>query len=220
MLRAATKLTNSRPDLRLRFAVACLHHRHKAKVEAMIAEAGLAGRLPIEVHAARTAELIRLARMAWAVSGSVGLELLMEALPTVVLYKVRRFDLFVARHFIKAKYISLVNLLADAEVFPEYLTGRDVSGELERWAERWLSDPAERARASSVLADLRDKVAVPGATDRAAREIIDALRMTSYRGPRGRHAASEARTSDRGWAERGATRPGRSAGGGACRGVS
>ena len=79
---------------------------------------------------ARTPELIRLAQVAWAVSGSVGLELMVEALPSVVLYKVKRFDLWVARWFIKAKYISLVNLMADEEVFPEYLTWRDVSGEL------------------------------------------------------------------------------------------
>ena len=88
----------------------------------------------IEVHAGRTPELIRLARVAWAVSGSVGLELMMEALPSVVLYKIKRFDLWVARWFIKSKYISLVNLLADDEVFPEYLTWRDVSDELARWA--------------------------------------------------------------------------------------
>ena len=72
----------------------------------------------IEVHAARTPELIRLARLAWAVSGSVGLELMVEALPSVVLYKIKRFDLWVARWFIKSKYISLVNLMADDEVFP------------------------------------------------------------------------------------------------------
>ncbi len=86
-----------------------------------------------------------MADVAWAVSGSVGLELMVEALPTVVLYKVKAFDLWVAKHFIKSKYISLVNLLADAEVMPEYLTPVDVSGELARWAARWLNDPAERA---------------------------------------------------------------------------
>ena len=90
--------------------------------------------LLIEVHAGRTPELIRLAHLAWAVSGSVGLELMVEALPTVVLYKIKRFDLWVARWFIKSKYISLVNLLADDEVFPEYLTWHDVSDELSRWA--------------------------------------------------------------------------------------
>src|SRR5262249_5450241 len=68
MLRAAAKLAPRRPDAR--FVVACLHDRHRALVEKRIAESGF--HLPIEVFAARTPELIRLASVAWAVSGSVG----------------------------------------------------------------------------------------------------------------------------------------------------
>ena len=89
--------------------------------------------------------MIRLADVAWSVSGSVSLELMMEALPTVILYKIRPFDLWVARWFIKSKYITLVNLLADAELMPEYLTSVDVSADLARWARTWLDDPLARA---------------------------------------------------------------------------
>ncbi len=149
MIAAARELARRRPDVR--FAVACLHERHKALAERIIAGSGAPGMGPagkspaIEVFAARTPELIRLARMAWAVSGSVGLELMAEGLPSVVLYKVKRIDLWIARPFIKAKYISLVNLLADEEVFPEYLTHRDASGELVRWASAWLDDTEAQA---------------------------------------------------------------------------
>ena len=97
------------------------------------------------MFAARTPELIRSADVAWAVSGSVSLELMMEALPSVILYKLNRFDLWIARPFIKAKYITLVNLLADEELMPEYLTERDVSNELSGWARTWLDDPVARA---------------------------------------------------------------------------
>ncbi len=168
MLRAASKLAEGRPDVR--FAVACLHARHRDLALQILERSGLA--LDVEILAARTPELIRTADVAWAVSGSVGLELMVEALPTVVLYKIRAFDLWVARHFIKSKYISLVNLLADAEVMPEYLTPVDVTAEMADHAARWLDDPAERAKASKTLADLRDRVAVPGASDRAADRII------------------------------------------------
>lgn len=168
MLRAASKLAGDRPDAR--FAIACLHHKHRNLACKILQDSGLA--IDVEVHAARTPELIRIADVAWAVSGSVGLELMVEALPTVVLYKVKAFDLWVARKFIKAKYISLVNLLADAEVMPEYLTAADVSGELAAHAARWLGDPNERHEASSALARLRDRVAVPGASDRAADRIV------------------------------------------------
>ena len=147
MIRAAAKLARRRPDIR--FAVACLHDRHKALAEQIIrANAQTKGGGPdliIDIYSARTPELIRLADVAWSVSGSVSLELMMEALPTVILYKLNRFDLLIARPFIKAKYITLVNLLADAELMPEYLTEHDVSDELAGWATTWLDNPTARA---------------------------------------------------------------------------
>jgi lipid-A-disaccharide synthase len=116
-----------------------------------------------------------------------------DGLPSVVLYKVNRFDLWIARPFIKAKYISLVNLLADAEVFPEYLTWRDASADLVRWALAWLDGTEQRARTTAALDALRRRVAHPGATDRAAERIVARLarpgqeatsaRPAPYRGP-------------------------------------
>jgi lipid-A-disaccharide synthase len=193
MVRAAAKLVQKRPDVR--FAVACLHERHKILAEGIIArtlasEGTQPGAL-IEVHAGRTPELIRLARVAWAVSGSVGLELMVEALPSVVLYKIKRFDLWVARWFIKSKYISLVNLMADDEVFPEYLTWRDVSDDLARWALAWLQESEARSRATASLVSLRSLVARPGASDRAAQHIAGWLRENSQGRAEARGVASQ-----------------------------
>jgi len=194
----------------VRFAVACLHERHRVMAERIIAEVGaeVAGAGPeavgkppkIEVFAARTPELIRLARMAWAVSGSVGLELMADGLPSVVLYKVNRFDLWIARPFIKAKYISLVNLLADEEVFPEYLTWRDASGDLVRWALAWLDESEERARTTRALDALRRRVAHPGAINRAAERIVARL-------ARRRDRAAASATAGRGPHELGVRHP-------------
>jgi lipid-A-disaccharide synthase len=179
MIKAARELARKRPDVR--FGVACLHEHHRSLAQQIVAQLtahdGELGRLDLEIHAGRTAELIRLARVAWAVSGSVGLELMFEGLPSVVIYKVKRFDLWVARWFIRSKYISLVNLLADSEVFPEFLTWRDVSGELVHWGEAWLDDSAARTLATASLATLRHHVARPGASARAARCIINWLKL-------------------------------------------
>jgi lipid-A-disaccharide synthase len=186
MLRAAAEVARRRPGVR--FVVACLHERHRELVHALVGESGISLD-SLQIHAARTPELIRLADLAWAVSGSVGLELMAAALPSVVFYTIRPFDLWVARPFIKAKYISLVNLLADAEVMPEYLTTRDIAPELAGWALKWLGDPAERGRAAAALAALRDRVAEPGASERAAGRIVDALAArrsaAPYAGPHG-----------------------------------
>jgi hypothetical protein len=55
------------------------------------------------------------------------------------------------------------------------LTSVDVSGEMAGWALKWLSDPLERRKASEALASLRDRVAIPGASDRAAERIIGTI---------------------------------------------
>lgn len=196
MIRAAVKLASRHPEVR--FAVACLHEKHKAIAEKIVAEDCRDGHgrparsTSITLHTGQTPELIRAADVAWAVSGSVSLELMMEALPTVILYKLNRFDLWIARPFIKAKYITLVNLLADAELMPEYLTVEDVSDDLVRWASTWLDDPIAHARATANLAALRHRVAQPGASHRAAEIIARRLdgqltrgssSIFAYRGP-------------------------------------
>lgn len=196
LLRATARVTLVRPDVR--FAVACLRPKHAELVRQMVREAGLD--LPrLEVHQGRTPELIRLATLAWSVSGSVSLELMAEALPTVILYKVRRIDLLIARPFIKARFITLVNLLANDEVMPEYLTDRDVSKELAGWALRWLNSPEERAAASAALAALRDRVATPGASERAADRIAATLlppaRDHALCGPHARRLTDKGRAS-------------------------
>ena len=193
MLRAAAVVAASRPDAR--FLVACLGERHRELAARLVEESGI--RLDrLELHAGRTPEIIRAAEVAWAVSGSVGLELMNEALPTVVVYTIKPFDLFVARRFMTTKFISLVNLLAGEEVMPEYLTDRDVSGEMAGHALRWLDDPTQRAKASARLATLREQVARPGASIRAADRVLEVVRGgPGFRGP---HARGQETRVDRG----------------------
>jgi lipid-A-disaccharide synthase len=193
MIRAANKLAFQRPGVR--FGVACLHERHRQLALGIVADViekeGRSPGLEIEIHAGRTPELIRLARVAWAVSGSVGLELMVEALPSVVLYKIRRFDLWVASFFIKSRYISLVNLLAETELFPEYLTWRDVSDDLVQWALSWLDDPTARLETREALSTLRYHVARPGASDRAAERVV------SWLGQKAENAAGHSEKAER-----------------------
>ena len=169
MLEAAAKVAQRRPDVR--FVVACLNDAHRALAIEMAAKfPALADRLTIE--AGRTAEIIRAARLAWTVSGSVSLELLSEALPSVVVYRIKKFDMFVARRFMTTKSICLVNLLAGEQLMPEFLTDRDVSTEMANYAVRWLEDEPEYDRLAMRLVELRANVARPGATAHAADRVL------------------------------------------------
>jgi lipid-A-disaccharide synthase len=168
LLRAAARVHAARPDAR--FLVACLHVEHSRRVAAKL-PAGL----PVEVHHGRTSEIIRLAHACVAVSGSVSLELLYHGKPAVVVYRLRRIDLPVARFFMTCRYISLVNLLADRELFPEYLTPRCEARAAGEHILRWLNDDAAYAWVCGELAELRRRVAEPGACDRAAEYVLRVL---------------------------------------------
>jgi lipid-A-disaccharide synthase len=170
MLAAARKVHAAHP--RVRFLVASFNEHQAGVARGLAAGVGL----PIEFHVGRTSEVIELADACVSVSGSVGLELMFRRKPAVVVYKISRLAKVISAPFIRCRFISLVNLLAGEEVYPEYLTCRDRSGEVAGHVLRWLSDPAARAATVGRLRDLRDRVAVPGACDRAADFLIGAVR--------------------------------------------
>lgn len=167
---AAKKILAARPDAR--FLVPSFNADQREVAEGMLVGSGL----PVELHVGRTPEIIALAEVCIAVSGSVGLELLFRDKPTVVAYRIRKLDLFIARPFIKARFISLVNLLAGEELFPEYLTDRSVATEAAGHVSRWLNDPAAMAEIRDRLRRLRERVAEPGACERAATFVLATLR--------------------------------------------
>ncbi|MBY0459507.1 MAG: lipid-A-disaccharide synthase [Gemmataceae bacterium] len=167
MLAAAKKIHAARPDTR--FLVAAFNPRQAESVRALI-PAGL----PVDVHSGLTPEIIELAEACVAVSGSVSLELMNRLKPTVVVYRVSRLAELVLARLIRVKYMSLVNLLVDDTIYPEFPTSRDRSDQIAGHVLEWLNDPAARDAVVSRLAALRERVAVPGACDRAADFLLGA----------------------------------------------
>ena len=170
MVRAAARLHRQVPSAR--FLVACFKDGHRELVQNTLR--GFA--LPIETHVGRTPEIIHLADACVAVSGSVSLELLYQLKPTAVVYKVGSLGLKLSKRLLASKYITLVNLLADRELFPEYLTDQCESRAIAAQLHRWLTNAEERRRLQDELRALRERVAQPGACDRAAAYLLRALK--------------------------------------------
>ncbi len=170
MVQAAARVHRAVPGVR--FHVAAYRNKHAALVREALAGSGL----PVEVHVRRTAEILEAADAVLAVSGSVGLEMLYRLKPSVIVYRITPAFGLVARQLVTSKYISLVNLLAGREVFPEFPTTRDNPDELAAPIVRWLTSPAAHRATVEELRALRDRVAVPGACERAAAFLAAELR--------------------------------------------
>ena len=162
MAAAAERVAAARPGVR--FLVAAYKPKHLPFIHTTLA----GRRLDAEVFTARTPEVIERSTACVAVSGSVGLELLVRRKPTVVVYRMSRAFHFVARRLAKVGHISLVNLLAGEEVFPEFPVSWDASAEIGERVLGWLTDPASREAVVRKLEAVKATVAAPGAVDRAA----------------------------------------------------
>jgi lipid-A-disaccharide synthase len=170
MLAAAAKVRAARQDVR--FLVAAFNERHAAMARAAAAGASL----PIEICVGRTPEIIELADACIAVSGSVSLELMYRAKPTVIVYHITRLLRWLAKKFVGLPYYTLVNLLAKDELFPEFVTPEDETDRVAGHIIDWLNDSSKRTAAVGKLVALRDRVAVPGACDRAAEFLMNEMK--------------------------------------------
>ncbi len=178
----------------LRIVVGCFHQRHYQQLQAEVE----AEQLPIRLYVNRTPELMSEADFAIACSGSVSLELMYHTLPTIIVYRVSRWIHFLQRYMIRAKYITLVNLMASNSIerescraydpdapgaesvpMPEYLVAHDCSQAVAARINCWLEVPEKLQRSRQQLAELKNRYAHSGATARAADYILRTLRGES-----------------------------------------
>ena len=169
-LDAARAIHRARPETR--FLVASFKESQRAFADRLLRDFA---DVPIETFVGKTPEIMELSKACISVSGSVSLELLYRAKPTVIVYRVGPIMAPIIRSLLKAKYVTLVNLLADKMLYPE-LTGEHWQGaDVARLVLSWLNDERAYAETLRELLALREKVARPGACARAAQRIIDVV---------------------------------------------
>jgi lipid-A-disaccharide synthase len=105
-------------------------------------------------------------------SGSAALEAAMLGTPSIVIYKIPRLSYFLAKLLVKAKFVSLPNIIAEKEVFPEFIQHLDP----ERIAERalyMLNNGREAVRKD--LEEIRAKFDNSDSYDLTANAIVEFL---------------------------------------------
>ena len=125
-----------------------------------------------------TYPLLAQATAALVTSGTATLETCMFRVPQVVCYETPLPQLigFLKRHFIKVKYVSLVNLIANREVVRELVAETFSVGNIRRELEAILPNGAKRQQMLSDYEEVHRLLGESKAADEAARQMIHLLK--------------------------------------------
>jgi lipid-A-disaccharide synthase len=122
---AAKKLIDQKANTQI--AISCARAEHRSLIEEQIEKSGLKlNQHAFIVPGQHSYELMRACRTALAKSGTVNLELALHQKPAVIVYEVSAINGFIARYVlgITLTHFSLVNILGEKEIYPEFITYR------------------------------------------------------------------------------------------------
>jgi lipid-A-disaccharide synthase len=131
----------------------------------------------VEIVFGQTYELLQQARVAVVNSGTATLETALVGTPQVVVYQVPlgRFAYWVKEHFLKVKYISLVNIVAEKWVVKELIAHLFTVEKVVEELDNILCDRAYRLAMLSDYAEMRQRLGEPGTAERTAKLIVESL---------------------------------------------
>ncbi len=120
----------------------------------------------------QTYQLLAHSRAAVVTSGTATLETALFNVPQVVCYKGNAISFQIAKRIVQVDYISLVNLIAQKEVVTELIQEHFNLKRVKQALEELLID-SRRTQITNDYQLIREKLGDGGASDRAARLILD-----------------------------------------------
>jgi lipid-A-disaccharide synthase len=129
---------------------------------------------PLSIECGRTDVLLQTASAGLAASGTVTVECAIAGVPLVVAYRLHPFSFFLARRVIKIKlfrgFFTMVNVIADREIFQEFLQFQVTPRALADAFEKIMPGGERRAEVERGMAEVTDALSLKsrGASRRAA----------------------------------------------------
>ncbi len=119
--------------------------------------------------------LLASADLAFVASGTATLEAALCGTPMVVMYRTSAASAAIGRLLIRVPWISLVNIVGGEEIVPELIQEQATAERLQEEGKVILQSPQRASRMREGLARVAERLGPPGATDRAADAVLDAI---------------------------------------------
>lgn len=129
----------------------------------------------LEVRTSGLTDALATSDVAIASTGTVTLECAYFGLPTVALYKTSWATWEIAKRIVKVRYGAMPNILADEEIFPEFIQDAATPKQVADAATALLWDDVRRRKVKGQLASVIASLGGVGASQRAAQAVMRLL---------------------------------------------
>jgi len=129
----------------------------------------------LNVQVGDLAGALEQADLAIASTGTVTLECAYFGVPAIALYKTSWVTWQIAKRIATVKYGAMPNLIANREIFPEFIQDAATADNISRAALDLLRNEPRRQQIKNELAEVVASLGPPGAAARAARIIMETL---------------------------------------------
>jgi lipid-A-disaccharide synthase len=126
----------------------------------------------MEIQIGNLPQALAEADVAIASTGTVTVECAFFGVPTVTLYKTSWSTYQIGKRIVKVKWLTMPNILADEEVYPEFVQGAATPGHIAGAALELLQNEPRRIQIKKRLAEVVSSLGGPGANTRAATAIL------------------------------------------------
>ncbi len=171
----ARELCKQKPSLH--FEIAAASESLAAEISRTLADARMRQEL-FQVVTGETAATMQRASFGIIASGSATLEAAYFRLPFALVYKVAWPTYLAARLVVEVKYLGMPNVLADKELTPEFIQHRARPGLIAKTVLQLINNPTARDRMMSEFDRIVAKLGDGGASEKAARAIVEELSAT------------------------------------------
>lgn len=168
---ACNRIADAAPGTR--FILFTVRHVPRQVYQDIIAGTGQKSRCLIELVQDEDYAWRSQVDLAITASGMETLENALLGIPMVVMYKTSWLFYFAARMVIRIPHIGMPNVLSGKLLVPEFIQWKATPERIAAPIIEWIKNPEERKRVRRELLDLRKQFGEKGASERAARVILE-----------------------------------------------
>jgi len=132
-------------------------------------------KIPIEIIEGQTYDCLEAADFCLVCSGTATLETAILGKPFVIIYKMNLLNYLLYRPQIKIPYIGMVNIVAKRKIIPEFIQYQARPKKIADEVIKILQNPSRIWQIKKDLAEVKSLLGEKGASERAARIILDFL---------------------------------------------